>query len=1119
MNILKKHYPFIILASIVIILAVINFHAGTLLTGGDNLHPEFDLPLNIERSLFAVWQEYQGPGLLGGMGHSADLLHQLFLLVISIALPMIYLRYFYTLLTLFIGGIGAYILIRYVLGVIIHEEKERKILALAGSVFYILNLSTIQSYYIPFEVFTAHFAALPWLLWGTLKFFSKPSRKNTLLLAILLIVATPAAYVPTLFVVYCVSAAILAVVNYVEKDKLIVFAKLFTKFVSLIILINAFWLLPFLYFTLTSANVNVNSKINEMATDTIFLLNKETGSLNDVLILKGFWFNNVEPNLVRINDYTLLPWKQYLANPSMLILAYLFAATVILGIAVSLRAKKRLLISFAVLLLFGVTMLATDTPPFSWIDNVMRTYIPFASQVFRFPFTKFSILTSLTYAIFFPIGISTLSTLFRKKIRSLYPLSWLFIALLILYCLPAFEGKLFYEKETIKLPQEYLQTFKYFQKQDPTARIADFPQSTFWGWNFYSWGYSGSGFLWYGITQPILDRAFDPWSVTSETYYFELAKALYDKDPRAFNAVLQKYQVRFLLVDKNVLNYNAPKSLFTAELETLIRQNPSIAPAATFGNIDIYKVTLNANPHNFVFGTSSLPTVNSYGETDLDKAYQDVKNYISQAVQPFNHSTVDLLYPFRSLLSNKTSKEEEYTVKEDSNSIYFVSQAFSLQNPTTLSIPELANQEHMVSAQFTSSPDTQGNIVITIKLLLPQVYLEGKKIWGPDIEQPIFVIPADTNSSTTLNVNGAVNYTVHNQNQILGTTLISLDRDNLITLSNSSDNSSQTYTLPADLLKSLPALTGQSVRLPAIKNASLVVKIPKVEDNYFGQTVNLQKQNPVVSCDTFRDGPVKEKKIGSAVQVSAQNASGCFSVYFPTVPHDQGYLIMADGKHEMGQNPHFWLLNEDEKYSPIDTYIVANNQTSFNANFVIPPMEEFGRAYSIHFDTISIGSDKTINTLARLSMFPIPYTFLTSLRVGTVSTASLQNGQFLTTHPNESLYILSGIKSLPKTIVLSQSYDPAWRAYQVTNPNWLTTLFPFVFGKELKQHVEINNWENGWITANSQQPTVNSQIDIIYLPQYLEYIGFILLLATLDFLLDPLSRISQLLDRRKERIN
>ena len=47
------------------------------LTGWDNLHPEFNFWLNTKRAFSAVWQEFQGLGLVGGHGYAATLPHTL----------------------------------------------------------------------------------------------------------------------------------------------------------------------------------------------------------------------------------------------------------------------------------------------------------------------------------------------------------------------------------------------------------------------------------------------------------------------------------------------------------------------------------------------------------------------------------------------------------------------------------------------------------------------------------------------------------------------------------------------------------------------------------------------------------------------------------------------------------------------------------------------------------------------------------------------------------------------------------------------------------------------------------------------------------------------------------
>src|SRR3989338_6712959 len=104
---LKSNWQDLFLVLVILLITVFiafkNYTPNTFLTGWDNLHPEFNFKLNIERSLNAVWQEYQGLGLLGGMGHAADLPRQLFLWGASVFIPISFVRYFWTFLMLFIG--------------------------------------------------------------------------------------------------------------------------------------------------------------------------------------------------------------------------------------------------------------------------------------------------------------------------------------------------------------------------------------------------------------------------------------------------------------------------------------------------------------------------------------------------------------------------------------------------------------------------------------------------------------------------------------------------------------------------------------------------------------------------------------------------------------------------------------------------------------------------------------------------------------------------------------------------------------------------------------------------------------------------------------------------------
>ncbi|MDP2649269.1 MAG: hypothetical protein Q8P10_00335, partial [bacterium] len=453
------------------------------------------MALNIKRSIFAAWQEYQGLGLIGGMGYASDLPRQLFILLLNNFFPDNWLRQLYFFLMLLLGPLGVYFLLNKII-------IKQKFVSLMGALFYILNLATIQTFYTPFSSFVTHFAFLPWLFLTAFLYLEKPNLKSAFFFLLVNIAAIPQGYVPTVFFVY-LGALILSLsisshlqkINWKRPLK-IIFATLF---------INAFWLLPFLFFTLTNAQVTVDSKINQMTTENYFLQNKQFGTLFDVPLLKGFWFAYTDYDKDGNLTYLLGNWRNHLMNPFVAAIGYFFFIVVISGIVYVIKSKNPFRYPLLLLFLLSFTFLASSTPPFSWIDSFLYRF-PFISQALRSPFTKFSILAAFSFSIFFAFGLLWLKKL-NLKLQSL--IFSLLALLLIIFVLPAFGGNLFYNHLKVEIPSEYQSLQKFFKTQNPNMRIANFPQFTFWGWNFYRWGYDGSGFQWYGIEQPILDRAFD----------------------------------------------------------------------------------------------------------------------------------------------------------------------------------------------------------------------------------------------------------------------------------------------------------------------------------------------------------------------------------------------------------------------------------------------------------------------------------------------------------------------------------------------------------------------------------------------------------------------------------
>ncbi|PIS22368.1 hypothetical protein COT50_02320, partial [candidate division WWE3 bacterium CG08_land_8_20_14_0_20_41_10] len=292
---LRKIFPLILLVAVFTVCAF-NYTPDTYLTGWDNLHPEFYFKVNIiDRSIFSVWQEYQGLGLLAVMAHASDLPRQTILYAFSLFLPCSFVRYLYQFLMLFLGCGGVFFLLKKTLG----GDKS----SFLGALFYLLNLGTLQNFYAPISMFTTFWGFFPLLLFSGFNYLEDPARRNLLWFIWISVLAVPMAYTPTLFIVYVFCFSVILLGSSFRRFKYLL-RLLFTIFA-----VNAFWILPFIYSVYSNVGTVINSTINQMSSENSFLLNKKWGGFENVAILKGFWFGNVDLQLEQGKfDYMMRPW-------------------------------------------------------------------------------------------------------------------------------------------------------------------------------------------------------------------------------------------------------------------------------------------------------------------------------------------------------------------------------------------------------------------------------------------------------------------------------------------------------------------------------------------------------------------------------------------------------------------------------------------------------------------------------------------------------------------------------------------------------------------------------------------------------------------------------------------
>lgn len=1097
--------PLFLFHIVFLFLLLVNFPFGKYFIGWDALSPEFNFPVNFSRALFSgAWQENYGLGVLGGHGFAATLPHTVITFLLSFVLPQMAIRSVFTFLCLYLGGLGMFVLVRNILSstkylqlkkINISMEQIQTVVpyvALCSALFYMLNLGTIQMFYAQLEAFIVHFAALPWLFWILIKFLTNPTKKTIWLFVAINFLASVQGFIPSLFVAYCIGLALFLLVylfTHRSKDAL--------KRVALVILLtlvtNAYWLFPLAYYQVTRSGVYLQSYNNLISTPHFIDINKKYGDIQNVALLKSYMFDAYE-----LGSYMLQPWIEHHKTIIVPLIGYLFFLVTIFGVIETFFMRHWLIKAFAFVYLFFFVSMATNAPILSLVTTILQAMNPTYRQAFRIAFTKFSLGLGFSYSIFFALGLFFLFLLLKryKRIRHFTVVFFVTtIGLLTIYALPAFQGNVLYKNITITIPKAYQDVITYFGDKE-NARIADFPQECAEGWFTYRWGYFGSGFYWYGIKQPILARTFDVWGNTNENYYWEITQALREEDFARIDNILNKYHVKWVLYDPNLQHCRNQRAylLNNAFIEYL-DSSPQYVLAKTFTSPDIQpiKVYVNKkyNTNNFVQIGNAIPNIGpTYNWNDNDIAYTENNQYTSDAKEKYAS-----FYPFASLFTKRKSEELPIPITETKDAMILKTTIPKGLTSSFFTIKSYAELEKSVPVAINIQPTENSRYRVIATFLFPQIHLDGIPlvIMNSDLLLGEFSAPTDKFSlflkGKELN---------KQKDKYFGIFSFQLD-NHLVIVDNETQNPVFEWNAASDEKARSFVQQTFSVLLPQYTKGELTMSIPKINDKglYGISSPNANTLTPYACNEQYskESGEYEIGKDGNQeyIRLIAKNVDQCLSLYFPDVPTGYGYLAQMKTRHVSGNNLKFSMANKGKiTYNDIHIY---GKPTFSTSSYIIPPNYSSELGYDIRLQNTSESDETTVNDLADITFWYVPYEFIKSLRFDTAEVLAYPkieaSNTFTVSHPVNTVYRISLPKDIatPATIMLSQSYDNGWKAYESNN-----LLFPF-FGKELSQHVLINNWANGWKTDKA-----TNSIIIVYLPQYLEYLGFVFFSVALFFL-------------------
>jgi hypothetical protein len=505
----------------------------------------------------------------------------------------------------FLGMVGMLKLLRS-LRELRSEEKNESLPPLVGALFYGLNLVTIQMFYTPLEAFSVHFAALPWLAYSLLRFLRQPSRNTLLLFTTVSLLTTPQFFVPTLLLPTAILLGAIGVFGVIREKhqwkRVLVAAGAYLA-------VNAFWLLPYLWNLPYNAPIIQNAKINQMSSDEVYERNRAFGDPGKVLTMQGFMLDFEDVNAEGVPIYVMDAWRGWINQPVTVAISIAFALLALLGIGTVLTSRRKLPMLYSIIGVWGIAFLflANNAPGITELMNALRERIPLFAESYRFPFTKFGLLYAFAGTVLAMWGAQFLmGALQRVSTRGTSIAAAATIgASVLVAALPAFQGNFFYDALRVELPKDYLTLFTFMNKLDHAGRTAYLPQPSYWSWKHYAFGYVGSGFLWYGLSQPLMDRAFDPWSNVNENYYWELSYAIYKKDPALLQDVLTTYDIRYIILDGNLHSPGHDRSLFTDETKELLATLPKIHVIAQYGALSVYE--RQPSTTSFIRVTDAMP--------------------------------------------------------------------------------------------------------------------------------------------------------------------------------------------------------------------------------------------------------------------------------------------------------------------------------------------------------------------------------------------------------------------------------------------------------------------------------------------------------------------------------
>jgi len=345
--------------------------------------------------------------------------------------------------------------------------------------------------------------------------------------------------------------------DFTELRNRILFFGIYVLLIS--ILLNSYWLLPFLYYVITNYSTELAAKggkaVVVMWTQSVSTFT----SISNLFRLQGFpdWYDNP------YHPYS----NAFLSRAPLILFSMLIAPLAYISLLLAKEGMVRRIITFfAGLSLIGILFSAGTHPPTGWIYRLFMLYVPgfviFRSAQYKFIpalLFSFAILISFTinYLLFEP---KIYKNIFKRFSGLIQNVLFVLILLIILgYHFPYFRQNFFlYNKSLstlITVPQYVLSFDEWSRKNlDTEGRTLILPKfNSSWKAGLYDWGY----FSLYSPFNLITPKPFVQYSYFLNESQLPLFNRMTEElvnGSQLGNRLLSLFQIRHILLAKDIVS-------------------------------------------------------------------------------------------------------------------------------------------------------------------------------------------------------------------------------------------------------------------------------------------------------------------------------------------------------------------------------------------------------------------------------------------------------------------------------------------------------------------------------------------------------------------------------------